>query len=39
MATCFVTRVGDEEHGCDVWLLRESSAGPREAGGAIGGER
>lgn len=32
MATCFIIKVGDEECGCDVWLLRESLAGPKEAG-------
>lgn len=32
MATCFVMGAGDEEHGCGVWLLRGSSAWPREAG-------
>lgn len=40
MATCLVIEVGDEERSCDVWLLRESLAGPREAGGdVLEGER
>lgn len=30
MATCLVIGVGDEEHGYDVWLLRESWLGPRK---------
>lgn len=30
--SCFVMGVGDEGHGCGVWLCRESSAGPWEAG-------